>query len=160
MIDANCNNWRWANGLGAAYRLQELGHDDWHIYEATDHVGGLASSPKSNGFVYDTGGHVMFSHYKYFDDLVDKMLGEQYTEIGRESWIRMQDRWVPYPFQNNLRFLDPEAALECVIGLAAERTIRRRPQNFRDWTVAVFGEGIARTSCFHTTGRCGLIPSR
>jgi protoporphyrinogen oxidase len=49
-------------GLGAGYRLNELGHDDWHIYEAADHVGGLAASVTSpNGFVYDTGGHVMFS---------------------------------------------------------------------------------------------------
>jgi protoporphyrinogen oxidase len=135
-------------GLGAAYRLHELGHDDWHIYEASDHVGGLASSPKSNGFVYDTGGHVMFSHYQYFDDLVDKMLGNEYTEIGRESWIRMQDRWVPYPFQNNLRFLEPEAALQCIVGLAAERTDPREAENFRDWIVAVFGEGIARQFMF------------
>jgi protoporphyrinogen oxidase len=135
-------------GLGAAYRLKELGHDDWHIYEATDHVGGLASSPKSNGFVYDTGGHVMFSHYKYFDDLVEKMLGDQYTEIGRESWIWMQDRWVPYPFQNNLRYLEPESALQCVLGLAAERAYPELTQNFRDWTLAVFGEGIAQHFMF------------
>ena len=29
-------------GLGAGYRLAELGHDDWDIFERTDHVGGLA----------------------------------------------------------------------------------------------------------------------
>ena len=29
-------------GLGAAYRLQELGYDNWSIFEASDHVGGLA----------------------------------------------------------------------------------------------------------------------
>jgi protoporphyrinogen oxidase len=131
-------------GLGAAYRLQELGHDDWHIYEAASHVGGLASSVESNGFVYDTGGHVMFSHYKYFDELVDKLLGDQYSEISREAWIRMQDRWVPYPFQNNLRFLDVDAAVDCVMGLAGERDKPANAQNFKDWILAVFGEGISR----------------
>jgi protoporphyrinogen oxidase len=131
-------------GLGAAYRLQELGHTDWRIYEATDHVGGLASSVESNGFVYDTGGHVMFSHYKYFDDLVENMLGDQYSEIGRESWIYMDERWVPYPFQNNLRYLNKEAAIECLLGLARNRGLAADTENFRDWILAVFGEGIAK----------------
>ena len=31
-------------GLGAGYRLQELGHHDWTVYEKSSHVGGLASS--------------------------------------------------------------------------------------------------------------------
>ena len=131
-------------GLGAAYRLQELGHDDWSIYEATDHVGGLAASVESNGFVYDTGGHVLFSHYKYFDDLIDKLLGRDYTEISRESWIRMRERWVPYPFQNNLRYLDTDAAVECVLGLAAERARPEDTRNFSEWVLSVFGEGISR----------------
>lgn len=135
-------------GLGAAYRLKELGHDDWAIYEATDHVGGLASSVESNGFVYDTGGHVMFSHYEYFDKLVEKMLGDQYSEISRESWIRMQGRWVPYPFQNNLRFLESESAVECVMGLVRERISPHEATNFQEWILAVFGDGIARHFMF------------
>ncbi|HLG12627.1 MAG TPA: FAD-dependent oxidoreductase [Dehalococcoidia bacterium] len=130
-------------GLGAAYRLQELAHQDWHIYEATSHVGGLASSVESNGFTYDTGGHVMFSHYKYFDELVDRLLADQYSEISREAWIRMQDRWVPYPFQNNVRYLDVDAAVQCILGLAGQRENPLDTHNFRDWIVAVFGEGIA-----------------
>ena len=51
-------------GLGAAHRLTELGHDDWDIFEGSDHVGGLASSvTDDHGFIWDHGGHVMFSHY-------------------------------------------------------------------------------------------------
>jgi protoporphyrinogen oxidase len=111
-------------------------------------VGGLASSVTSNGFVYDTGGHVMFSHYEYFDRLVDRMLGDAYTEISRESWIRMRERWVPYPFQNNLRHLDAETVIECVLGLARERALPEDATNFRDWVLAVFGEGIARHFMF------------
>ena len=54
-------------GLGAAYRLQELGHKNWKIYEKQGYVGGLAASfVDSQGFTWDVGGHVMFSHYKYF----------------------------------------------------------------------------------------------
>src|SRR5690606_23748375 len=57
-------------GLAAGYRLRELGHTNFRIFEASDHVGGLASSEVSaNGFTYDIGGHVLFSHYEYFDRL-------------------------------------------------------------------------------------------
>ncbi len=31
-------------GLGAGYRLDELGYDDWVLLEAGDRVGGLATS--------------------------------------------------------------------------------------------------------------------
>ena len=53
-------------GLGAAYRLQELGHTNFHIYERESHVGGLATLyVDSQGFTWDIGGHVQFSHYHY-----------------------------------------------------------------------------------------------
>ena len=42
-------------GLGAAYRLAELGHEDWEVFEREDHVGGLASSyTDEHGFIWDT----------------------------------------------------------------------------------------------------------
>jgi len=132
-------------GLGAAYRLQERGHDDWAIFEASGHVGGLAASVTTDrGFVYDTGGHVMFSGYPYFHALVDRLLGDDFTSIARESWIWMQQRWVPYPFQNNVKFLERESVLECLLGLAAERGDAVDAANFGEWMLATFGEGITR----------------
>ncbi|MBK8020798.1 MAG: FAD-dependent oxidoreductase [Chloroflexi bacterium] len=135
-------------GLGAAYRLQELGYRNWAIYERNDYVGGLATSFTDDyGFTYDIGGHVMFSHYKYFDDLVDKMLGDEYTEIMREAWVWMMDRFVPYPFQNNISYLPDEVVLECVLGLLeAQRNPDAVAQatNFNDLIDAQFGAGIAR----------------
>ena len=95
-------------GLGAGYRLQELGYDDWVILEANDYVGGLATSfTDEAGFTYDIGGHVMFSHYEYYDELVDKLMGGDFTELQREAWVWMEDRFIPYPFQNNIRDLEP-----------------------------------------------------
>jgi protoporphyrinogen oxidase len=133
-------------GLGAAYRLQELGYTDWAIYERHPYIGGLAASFHDEaGFTYDIGGHVMFSHYKYFDDLTNKLLAGDYTEIMRESWIWMMDRWIPYPFQNNIRHLPPDALLECLSGLVdAQKTDPGETGNFGEWVDAIFGEGIAR----------------
>jgi len=133
-------------GLGAGYRLQELGYHDWVIYERNPFVGGLASSyTDPAGFTYDIGGHVMFSHYEYFDRLVDRMLGDDYTALMRESWIRMFDRWVPYPLQNNIRHLPPDVLLECLHGLVDSQGLDpRESSNFSEWVDAVFGAGIAR----------------
>ncbi len=135
-------------GLGAAYRLQELGYRNWQIYDRNNYVGGLATSfQDSAGFTYDIGGHVMFSHYKYFDDLVDKLLGTEYTEIMREAWVWMMDRFVPYPFQNNIRHLPREVVLECVSGLIeAGKSPEKMKQatNFNDLIDAQFGAGIAK----------------
>lgn len=61
-------------GLGAAYRLHELGYQNWVLYEKSDDVGGHATSHvDKHGFVWDEGGHVIFSHYPYFDKLIDKV---------------------------------------------------------------------------------------
>lgn len=135
-------------GLGAAYRLKELGHTNFSIYEARDKVGGLASSETSaNGFIYDIGGHVLFSHYKYFDQLFDKLMGSDYQELVRESWVWMMDRFLPYPFQNNIKFLPPEVVLECLLGLVeAQKKELDSSQfrNFEDFIYGIFGEGIAK----------------
>ncbi len=135
-------------GLGAGYRLQELGYRNWAIYDRNNYVGGLATSFVDNaGFTYDIGGHVMFSHYKYFDDLVDKLLGDDYTEIMREAWVWMMDRFVPYPFQNNVRYLPREVILECVMGLIEAQQHPERIANATNFDALIdaqFGAGIAK----------------
>jgi protoporphyrinogen oxidase len=132
-------------GLGAAYRLHELGHQDWVVYEQKDHVGGLAASETDGaGFTYDIGGHVMFSHYAYFDALVDRLLGSDYTELIRESWIRMAGGWIPYPIQNNIRYLPPDMLLACLNGLIDSQVgTPGLASNFSEWVDSAFGRGIA-----------------
>ena len=132
-------------GLGAGYRLQELGYDDWVILEGNDYVGGLATSFTDDaGFTYDIGGHVMFSHYAYYDELVDKLMGGDFTELEREAWVWMEDRFIAYPFQNNIRTLEPETVLDCVMGLIETQRVEQSPTNFKEWVDAVFGAGIAK----------------
>ncbi|MDP9442343.1 MAG: amine oxidase, partial [Actinomycetota bacterium] len=95
------------------------------------------------GFTYDIGGHVMFSHYSYYDDLVDKLM-EEYTELQREAWVWMEDGFIPYPFQNNIRDLQPQTVYECVTGLLEAQRHEHNPTNFGEWVQAVMGAGIAK----------------
>jgi len=134
-------------GLGAGYRLKELGYRNFQIYDRNCYIGGLASSfTDSAGFTWDIGGHVMFSHYKYYDQCFEDLMGKDYQENMRECWLRMFDTWVPYPFQNNIRYLPKQQVYECLAGLVEAQTKRdhRQAKNFKEFIDAVFGDGIAK----------------
>lgn len=138
-------------GLGAAYRLHELGYENWVLYEKSDYVGGHASSHVDpQGFVWDEGGHVIFSHYPYFDKLIEQMLGGEENQLVRESWIVSGESWVPYPLQNNLRYLPKSVQVDCLLGaaVAAANGKLREATNFREWILASFGQGIADVFMF------------
>lgn len=138
-------------GLGAAYRLNELGHTNFCVYEKNQYVGGLSASFTDNkGFLWDFAVHVAHSHYHYFDQLMKKLLPNGYYHHQRLSWIREYGRYIPYPFQYNLRHLPHEYTQECVQGLLAlaEKPCRDRSGNFHDWILSQFGSGIAKHFMF------------
>ena len=69
-------------GLGAASRLNQLKHDNWLLIDGAAEAGGLACSDTTKeGFFFDMGGHVIFSHYNYFDQLLDAAVG-----TGNDYW--------------------------------------------------------------------------
>lgn len=132
-------------GLGAAYRLKKLGYDNFQVIEASAEAGGLASSfVDDRGFTWDIGGHVQFSHYDYFDQAMQEALGaDGWLHHQRESWVWMADRFVPYPFQNNLRYLPTEMIAQAVRGLANRPPRTPSPnQDFGTWIDQIFGSGI------------------
>ncbi len=135
-------------GLGAAYRLGERGETDFEVFERADRVGGLATSFEDDkGFTWDVSGHIIFSGYPYFNSFLEKMLGaDGVRRIDRESWIKFEDRYVRYPFQNHLSSLPEEAMLECLVGLIESQTIDRGRayRNFEEWVLARFGAGVAK----------------
>lgn len=132
-------------GLGAARQLEQAGAD-WRLLEADDHFGGLSASfVDGQGFTWDLGGHVLFSHYASFDDCMDQALGpDGWVQHQRESWVWIRNRFVPYPFQNNLHRLDPQDRWECVAGLLDARQRAARATDFDAWVEQTMGPGIAR----------------
>ena len=132
-------------GLGAAYRLHELGHTNFLVLEANSYPGGLSASfVDAKGFTWDLGGHVQFSHYDYFDDVMGRALPNAWLQHVRQSYIWLREKFIPYPFQNNLRHLPAEDLAACLKGLIrAQREIPRPPADFHDWILQSFGQGIA-----------------
>lgn len=100
--------------------------------------------------MYDVGGHVIFSHYKYFDDCIDEALPEEtdwYTH-QRISYVRYQGKWVPYPFQNNIAVLGKEEQVRCLDDLidaaieARARSPADKPKNFDEWNIRNVGNRL------------------
>lgn len=133
-------------GLGAALRLVDLGHtDNWELIDSAPIAGGLSRSfVDDKGFTWDLGGHVIFSHYAYFDDAMDYAV-QEWNSLERESWVWVSGVWVPYPFQNNIHRLpndDKQKALDGLIDVHRQ-TYTDKPQNFEEYFTRQFGEGIA-----------------
>jgi protoporphyrinogen oxidase len=131
-------------GLGAAKRLHELGHEDWLLFERENYVGGLAASFKDdNGFTWDIGGHVTFSHYKEFDRMLEETCGDRLLFHRRKSMVKLQAALIPYPFQNNLRYLPDDLRKEALDGL------KNAPggdpsMSLEEWMMKTFGSGICK----------------
>ena len=103
------------------------------------------------------GGHVIFSHYKFFDGLINAGLGGggsgaggAWNELQRVSYVWVAGTWVAYPFQNNLAALPVPDRAACLAGLAdaavaaaARPSTAPPPADFEEWIQRAFGPGIA-----------------
>ncbi len=131
-------------GIGAGWYLYKKGYNNWVIYEKNDYPGGLAASFKDEkDFVWDIGGHVLFSRYKVFSEFLNEVLEKDYLTHKRDSWIRIFDTWVPYPFQNNIHYLPEDKLQECVKGLKESTHRNCKANNFKEWAMNTFGRGIS-----------------
>jgi len=135
-------------GLGAAWRLNELGYSNYKIFEKNDHIGGLSASfVDDQRFTWDIGGHIQFSHYDYFDGVMQTVISQKdWIAHERESWIWMRDRFIPYPLQYNIGRLPAKEMMECLDGLIACRdsSADHDKANFLEWILHSFGEGLAK----------------
>ncbi|KAL1530285.1 hypothetical protein AB1Y20_001196 [Prymnesium parvum] len=138
-------------GLCAAYRLTELGYTNWELVEATAKPSGLACTIQDEKkFQWDIGVHCLFSHFEFFDALLDNMLPpKDWLYHQRYSPARMRGTWVGYPVQSNLWRL-PEAEVSGIIADLAQKEVTPQKsgaqiRNFKDWLEAGFGKALTDT---------------
>ena len=139
--------------LGLAYRLHDLavGVCDVEIIilEQENKAGGLAMSHKDEkGFTWDNGGHVVFSHYKYFDKVLDEAVSH-WNKRKRAAYAFMMGssgkrKFIPYPVQDNIHVMDKKEQAVSLKGLQdiVDYPITTKPANFDQWLVKNFGEGL------------------
>mmetsp|Transcript_28879 Transcript_28879/g.37950 ORF Transcript_28879/g.37950 Transcript_28879/m.37950 type:complete len:518 (+) Transcript_28879:10-1563(+) len=132
-------------GLGAAWRLRELNVENFIVLEKFSFSGGLACTEiDDQGFLWDMGGHVIFSHYQYFDRLLDHVT-KDWCKHHRVASIWMRGKFIPYPLQNNIHHLPKEELQICLDGLLEverKRDSLGPPQHFGQWLERSFGPGL------------------
>eukprot|EP01013_Petalomonas_cantuscygni_P032730 TRINITY_DN5939_c0_g1_i1.p1 TRINITY_DN5939_c0_g1~~TRINITY_DN5939_c0_g1_i1.p1 ORF type:complete len:757 (-),score=120.15 TRINITY_DN5939_c0_g1_i1:154-2424(-) len=142
-------------GLCAAARLEELGHRRWTLVEGKAKTSGLSTSIRdAQGFVWDIGVHIGFSHYEFFDQLLQRSVppAEWFTR-NRSSPIFMEGRFIGYPLQYYFWQLSDESAGRVTTSLremleAQERgglspQSQPRPTNFHEYSHQRFGDALS-----------------
>ena len=145
-------------GLSAGLHLDD---SDFLLADKNDRAGGLCRSIVRDGFTFDYAGHIFFTPDKYVDGLFREVLGDNFHEQQRESWVYLYDAYQRYPFQGNLFGLPPAVVKECLLGvIEANRHAapalaglvaakgnglgHGAPPNFLEWSRQTFGEGITK----------------
>jgi protoporphyrinogen oxidase len=123
-------------GLGAAWRMHEIGHEDWLILEGTDRPGGMSASDQdAAGFTWDLGGHVIHSHFEYFDAVLAGVTNWAHPRRG--GWVHLGQGFVPTPIQHHL------GSLPANLGPAIIAELESRPpvpvETLEDYFVSTFG---------------------
>ena len=137
-------------GLGAAWRLKSKGVRDFIVLEQEQNAGGLSSTYRDpQGFSWDIGGHILFSRDPLFLDLMRAAIGDDsWLHHERQAFVRLHGSFIPYPLQNNLRYL-PEAVLSRCLNDLEAAAGRNSPvpddASFYDWLVDRFGAGLVES---------------
>lgn len=110
---------------------------------------------------WQVGGHVIFSHYKYFDDALNEALPgkDDWFTHERVSYVRCQGLWVPYPFQNNISMLPKEEQVICMDGMidaAINFNVHQKPKTFDEWIIRMMGPSCINRLTIRR-GNCQLI---
>jgi protoporphyrinogen oxidase len=148
-------------GIGAATRCQELTQaqfpkvKNWLLIESQKTPGGNAASfTDSKGFTWDSGSHVICSHYPYFDQFFLEKLKGEIEYKPRHGWVYLCDQYIPFPVQNNLQKLPSDQLLKCLKDLPRQAK-REASDDFKGWLESNFGAALCELFFTPTTPKCG-----
>jgi len=135
------------SGISLAYFLQDnekINHIE--ILEKEYKIGGLCRSFKFNGIHYDIGPHILFSKNKEILRFILSILGDNVHQLKRSNKILYKNRFVKYPFENELSALPSKDKIYCLNTFLNNPYGSYKTQNMLQFFLKTFGEGI--TNCF------------
>ncbi|MEF3279524.1 MAG: FAD-dependent oxidoreductase [Elusimicrobiota bacterium] len=135
-------------GLSCGYRLK--GKVNFLIVEKENEVGGIASSVKKDGFIFDYSGHLLHLRWDETKNFVLRLLDKNYLKIKRNAQIYLKGNYVDYPFQINLYNLPPDLKSNCVRDFL-KATLNKKTDkelNFKKWALETFGKSICNYFMF------------
>ncbi len=114
------------------------------IFEKESVPGGLCRSISVDGHTFDIGGsHVIFTRDEYVNNLIMTMMKDNLIKHRRGAFIFLNNTYVEYPFEVNLRSLSKEVIDECISGVENLKD-EKEPENFEEWIYSTMGAGISK----------------
>ncbi len=126
------------SGIAAAFFL----NDDFLIIEKQDKIGGLCQTNSYNGFLYDFTGHLLhFKNNDIKDFVLNKLLKNNYIEQKRNSFVYLKNKYIPFPYQYNLSYLDNSQITNSILSLLIRP--KKKSDSLFDFFLANYGQKIS-----------------
>ncbi|GEM_PF-3191666 len=129
-------------GLSAAYEFEKEGFSGYTIIESAEKTGGLLRTNRESGVEVDELPHVFFSKDKKAVRMFKKMVGKFYSYEHNLGVLWRKDKFIDYPFQNNLWQLESDERREALKGLLDRDVALRRVRNLEEYALKTLGQGI------------------
>jgi len=131
--------------MSAALALRDAGVAH-RVFERLTWVGGHAITSEDSGYRFDRTGHLLHLRDARMRQRVLDWIGDDYVEVQRRSVIWSNGVYTRYPFQANTFGLPPDVAYECLMGFLRAHFADhdKEPENFEEFCLRHFGEGISR----------------
>ena len=134
------------SGVSLAYYLQKFKKvKEITILEKEKIPGGLLRSFNCNGIAYDIGPHIIFSKHKDILEKNIKILGKNVIKIRRSNKIIYKNRYIKYPFENELSKLPKDKLEYCLHTFLNNPFENYDYDNMLQFFLKIFGEGITKT---------------
>ena len=117
-----------------------LGMDDYLIVEKDSEVGGYCKTTIRNGFVWDYSGHFFHFNNQQIKDYVLENIECDIKTVRKKSHISYKDRYIDFPFQNNIHQLPTNEFIECLYDLYHRGN--EKVNTFTDYVVNTLGHSI------------------
>ena len=124
-------------GLSLASFLET---DNYLIVDKDSEVGGYCKTTIRNGFVWDYSGHFFHFNNQEIKDYVLENIECDIKTVRKKSHISYKDRYIDFPFQNNIHQLPTNEFIECLYDLYHRGN--EKVNTFTDYVVNTLGHSI------------------
>ena len=133
------------SGVSLTYFLQKFTVvKEITIIEKEKIPGGLLRSFNCDGIAYDIGPHIIFSKHKDILEKNIKILGKNVTKIRRSNKIIYKNKYIKYPFENELSKLPKDKLDYCLHTFLNNPFENYKYNNMLQFFLKIFGEGIIK----------------
>ncbi|MFH0970348.1 MAG: FAD-dependent oxidoreductase [Candidatus Diapherotrites archaeon] len=133
-------------GMSCAAKLGK----DAVILEKTERPGGLCKTDIIDGFILDHVIHLIHWRNEDVRSYIEGLLKDNRTYFQREAYIYTHGKMGKYPIQVYVDAFPKDVQLKCFEGLIKAHLSKetKKKQNYKDWLLAKFGEGLCELFFF------------